>query len=88
MEDNFNDFRLLIARNKSAGGDMSATSVALTAMRTFSDCEPMKAVTVIVDNGDNCCFDTMYYLFWCARNTYLLQVNCTFLVYTRTSSQF
>jgi hypothetical protein len=37
MEDHFNEFRLLIARQKSAGGDMSVTSVALAALSTFSD---------------------------------------------------
>jgi len=34
MADHFNEFRVLIARHQSAGGDMHATSVAL---RTFSD---------------------------------------------------
>ena len=28
MEDHFNEFRLVIARHKSTGGDMSGTSVA------------------------------------------------------------
>jgi len=36
-EELFDDFRLIIARHESAGGDMSATSVALAALRTFSD---------------------------------------------------
>jgi hypothetical protein len=34
IEDHSNEFRLLIARHKSAGGDMSATSAALPALRT------------------------------------------------------
>jgi len=37
MEDHFNEFGLLISRHGSAGGDMSAISVALVALRTFSD---------------------------------------------------
>jgi hypothetical protein len=37
MKDHFNEFRLLVARHKSAGGDMSVTSVAPAALRTFSD---------------------------------------------------
>jgi len=37
MEEHFNYFRLLIARYKSAGGDISATTVAVATMRTFSD---------------------------------------------------
>jgi hypothetical protein len=36
MQEHFNEFRLLIARHKSAGADMSATSVALASLRTFS----------------------------------------------------
>ena len=37
MEDHFNEFRLLLARHKSAGGDMSGTRVALAELPTFSD---------------------------------------------------
>jgi hypothetical protein len=37
MEEHFNDFRLLIQREKSAGGEMSATSVTLATLRTCSD---------------------------------------------------
>ena len=37
MENHFHECRLLIVRYKSAGGDMSATLVALAALRTSSD---------------------------------------------------
>jgi len=53
MEDHFNEFRLTIARHKSVGGDMSATSVALAALRTFSDMsEPNQLEKTVRLNSD------------------------------------